>query len=681
MIVRRFTTICCALLIGMVLTIPGAAQTGPTLEASVGLQGFVPRGEPTEITARISAPVLLAGRLRARGGGVAVSRPVEVPAAGDQVYTLTMPPLPPDTRVTVEVLDGDDAVLISEVVNVRSRSAELTVGVIGGDGLLGTLGRVRASITGIPVAAFSLPAAPAAGSLDVLDYVVVETLEDDVVSWVSAWVDDGGRLVIDSAIAPVLDLTETPLPLGVSGASVVASGSGSVIVVDGLTGRTAEELGDILRPVPIDLGALNPGFDQGFEMQSGLMAVAAESGRNQVPALPWLFFAILGFALVIGPINFTILSRLDKRDWAWVTIPVVSIVALVGFWVAGRQRISGTELNHSSVVEASASGTTSRTALIVSAGVQGQRELSFDEGVEMYPERSNTLADTVELRLSATNRAVLDLDQLGFTGIGLANLGSNMTVPSMSVSTDGDSVAIENSTPYDFWGWGIVNSGGQRVGEGMLASGGATTVSLPNARNQFGFGLLDAIVQENQLWDEPDGRSSITFLQAELGTATTEPGVYFVGFTSDFAPSIGLDGRTVSVDGITMIVVQVDDVDGDVVEVARADQGEVVGTGFVNWLDLGSAILTLSADELTLRYGLPPGVTSAAVRLRGQIGPGTTLEGWNYEANAFESLPDTDVVDSRFIAGDGSVFLRVSSDQDFGEVVYSPGTVDLEWSA
>jgi hypothetical protein len=49
-----------------------------------------------------------------------------------------------------------------------------------------------------------------------------------------------------------------------------------------------------------------------------------------LPSIQALLLLLLGYILLIGPINYLVLRRLDRREWAWVTIPL----AVVGFTVA-----------------------------------------------------------------------------------------------------------------------------------------------------------------------------------------------------------------------------------------------------------------------------------------------------------------------------------------------------------
>jgi len=49
-----------------------------------------------------------------------------------------------------------------------------------------------------------------------------------------------------------------------------------------------------------------------------------------LPSIEGLLLLLLGYILLIGPVNYLVLRRLDRREWAWVTMPLL----VVGFTVA-----------------------------------------------------------------------------------------------------------------------------------------------------------------------------------------------------------------------------------------------------------------------------------------------------------------------------------------------------------
>ena len=54
-----------------------------------------------------------------------------------------------------------------------------------------------------------------------------------------------------------------------------------------------------------------------------------------LPPIEQLFLLLVGYIALIGPINYLILRRLDKREWAWVTIPALVVVFAFGSYGLG----------------------------------------------------------------------------------------------------------------------------------------------------------------------------------------------------------------------------------------------------------------------------------------------------------------------------------------------------------
>lgn len=674
--VRRLIVAVLMVVLGAMLPVSAQtdAQTGPSLEATVGLDGFVAAGRPSAVHATISSPVLVAGRMRVRGSGVTVSRPVEVPAGGEQVYELTVPPLDDGSRLTVEVLDGDGEPVMSETLTVRSSFDELTVGVVGDDQLADALGRVRTIITDRPVAPLVVPVDTAGAAFDVLDYLVLTRGGADRLDEALAWATGGGSLVLDASLAEAAEFAGTPIATGLDGVSTAPLGAGRIVVVTAMDGRSGEEWAAILRPTPLDL-ANSPEMAM-FEQGGGLLQAASEAGSRQVPSLPWLLFAILGFALLVGPINFIILSRFHKRDWAWVTIPVMAVVAVAGFWVAGRQRLAGTSLTHASVIVADGA-VEARSAVLVAAGVSGERLVSFDPEASIFPERPAFGGTTAELRIEADNAARIELDQLGFTGVGLVTSPSELVLPTVNIA-DGK-VTVDNGTDLNFWGWGVMRGGSAVIAPTDLTPNSTDVVTIPEGVNQFGFGFIDALINQRQLWDDPQRSNSLWPLGQILGTQTDDADLYFVGLTDDYQPEVAVNGAQADVPGPTVLVMRIGTDESDSGGQTSAG-ASVVGTGFINWLDWSSQHV-VSTDELTVSFTLPDPAKTVRFRDTQQFGiPPLHYLGWDWGRGEFSEIERNEPLPATMVSVDGQVYLRLVGAEN-GDNPFSPDSLSLEWDA
>lgn len=658
------------LVVLLVLTaLPAAAQqNAASIEVAFGLGGYTDMGSPTQISASISSPVLVAGRLRVRAADVSVSRPVEIPAGSEQSYSLTLPAMSDGSRLTVELLDGDGDVVESEVVTVRTKGQdELLVGVIGDQALGQIIDSLQVAITGTAVSSIDLAAGNPPVTGTVLDYLVIPAASGGDID-LNGWLAAAESLIVDAALASELPLSE-PLPTETSGVSLATTDTGQdVIVVEGLATRGGNDLARIIRPAPLDLQA-SPEF--GFTDDSGLVQAASEAGNRQVPALPWLLAAILAFALIVGPINFIVLSRLGKRDFAWVTIPAIALVAVGGFWVAGRQRISGTNLNHATVIVHEAV-TTSRSAVIVAAGTAGERVISVDGGQTIFPERG-LFGSASELQLTGDTSARVELEQLGYVGVGLASAPAQIELPTVTV--DGNEVTVENTSAFDFWGWGTVSSGQSVVGTGELGSGTSATTGLAQVGagfNEFGFNFIDSLMNQNQLWEDPLRANSLWSFGQVITTEIDANSSYFVGLTDDYTPPLTVDDGSVIGTGTTLVMVKI--AEGQARDDARP---QIVGLGFVNWVDPQQQVV--STDEMVVRIGRQDPATSYFLTDNQPFGQSVDVyEVWDFGAETFVAIGNGGELPASAVSPGGDVYVRMSGEDDFGDNPMSPAGLRLE---
>jgi hypothetical protein len=97
--------------------------------------------------------------------------------------------------------------------------------------------------------------------------------------------------------------------------------------------------------------------ERDYKMQSGSRYhMSLTNALRNIPALAlppvWLLAALgLTYVIVIGPVNYLILKRRDRRDWGWVTIPATALLIVIIVWL-GAFKVQGREVmvNQISVV-------------------------------------------------------------------------------------------------------------------------------------------------------------------------------------------------------------------------------------------------------------------------------------------------------------------------------------------
>jgi hypothetical protein len=115
-------------------------------------------------------------------------------------------------------------------------------------------------------------------------------------------------------------------------------------------GSTASTLWHRLLPT-VTSQALNP-----LQLTDDSQIVYAMQNVPQValPPIEQLFVLLVAYIALIGPINYIVLRRLDKREWAWITIPALVVVFAVGSYGLGAS-LKGSDVivNEVGVVRAS----------------------------------------------------------------------------------------------------------------------------------------------------------------------------------------------------------------------------------------------------------------------------------------------------------------------------------------
>ena len=90
--------------------------------------------------------------------------------------------------------------------------------------------------------------------------------------------------------------------------------------------------------------APHPAWREGFSKPEwGAEAVANLPGVDLLPPLQTLCLFLVAYIMLIGPLNYFILSRLRRNGWGWFTIPLVIVCFAVVAWTVGFN-LRGTEV-------------------------------------------------------------------------------------------------------------------------------------------------------------------------------------------------------------------------------------------------------------------------------------------------------------------------------------------------
>lgn len=365
---------------------PALAADGVGMEAHALLDGHARVGSWLSIAVRLSndGPAVT-GELRMTGGAQGKTRfttPVDLPPSSDKTYQFYAQPPAFGSDVAVELVSGN-RILATRKVALRVHDAgQLVVGIVAEQpqrvvGDIRLLPDARGTSPAIvPLTVDDLPdRIEAWATLDRLVWQDVDTtsLSTEQLAALRGWVAAGGRLVVAAGTTGPAVLSNLPdelLPYRPAVTIDVAPTSLSGLLTDVprnatdvpalagelVRGRALATSGDRVIAAETAYGGGGVtllGVDPGTSWIAGTDAAETMWRRllpartnsiavrgddsylvNAVSQLPALalpptggLLALLGgYIVLIGPVNYLVLRRLDRREWAWVTMPLLIVL-------------------------------------------------------------------------------------------------------------------------------------------------------------------------------------------------------------------------------------------------------------------------------------------------------------------------------------------------------------------
>ena len=286
------------------------------------------------------------------------------------------------------------------------------------------------SVQAVAAAPAELPDKPAGyGGVDAVILradAPLDSLSEAQTDALKAWVAAGGHLIvcggadptplgnafysgllpagIGPALGASLSLTPKPLP----GVRVVASDTGRPTVVEGFcgagrvslladdtptihtwtAGRQAAFWKQVLTGSPSSMLDVVAGREEG----GGSTSYAYYGGGEQLsdavmrapaldaPDVDVVGLFLLAYVLVLVPINYLVLKRLDRKEWAWVTVPALVVVfAVTTYGVGYAAKGNSVFVNRAAIVETTAGER--QAGLYTEIGLFSPHRTSYDMSV------------------------------------------------------------------------------------------------------------------------------------------------------------------------------------------------------------------------------------------------------------------------------------------------------------
>jgi hypothetical protein len=553
-------------LLALVVAGPSAPATlaadPPTMTARVLLQGHARLGSWIAIEVHlVNSGPSIGGELRLQGGsqgGTRYATAVQLDSPSDKTWILHAQPPSFGQQLEVSLVSGGQTLLRQKVAVTIHDPGQLTVGVIAENGpkIVGSLSlpavQNQQPIVVIPLKVGDLPTRIEAWSaLDRLVWQDIDasTLSSEQLTAMRGWLALGGRLVIVGGTAGIGSLGAFPddiLPyrptstvdvaaaaltsllgtapkdakdvpamagalirgraLAMSGDRVIAAqaayGSGSVTILglDPTVGWVAEASASrALWP------ALIPARSDGSVAMTDDSQIVSAVGNLPSLALPplgGLLLLLFGYIALIGPLNYIVLRRIDRREWAWVTMPILIAGFAVGAYAFGSAlRGSSIIVNEVGIVRGAPDATEGRAQVYlgVFSPVRGTYQVSVPGGALLSSPISGDAFGATAASLDVVQgdpSRVRDLS-VGFGSLRTIRAESQAVVPKVHgqlALVDGTLTGtIRNDSGTKLEKPAIVLGGNVKVLKDLLPGEQVEVSLVVNNQSAFGQSLSDRI--------------------------------------------------------------------------------------------------------------------------------------------------------------------------------------------
>ncbi len=293
------------------------------------------------------------------------------------------------------------------------------------------------------------------------------------------------------------------------------------------------------------------------EMENSMSGALSTLPALDVPPAELLLVVIVAYILLIGPVSYFVLRRIDRRELAWVTAPLLVVVFSACSYGIGRTLKGGdVVVNEISVVRTTAEGGSATVDTF--AGIVSPDRTTYDLTVEadaLIGQLSRT--DGVVARVSSdvqidqgepAHLRGLTIPVFGFEAVRATGIVEHDAALSVEWSTRDGQVTgtVTNTSDAAISDVAYISTnGGERIGD--LAPGASAEFTLPGvnfngssaADQVYGFGGFDTADEEQrlvtlrrQVIDSLVGYASFGPVNVDVGRR----GPYVIGWRDDPGP-------------------------------------------------------------------------------------------------------------------------------------------------
>ena len=546
---------------------PAAAET--TLQVDAGYAGSFVTGQEVPVRVTVSADRLMRGTLEVGVGGadnaVPVAMPVEIPGGSQKEFLLTAPGgLDAIPTVFARLLQGDQVVASGQTTLRATADVELVgllPGALRGRPVPGPAPLAVDAGTARFAAVDEADLEQAPGSLGPLSTLIADVdeigrLAPGARAGVIRWLEDGGRLLVDSAPGQVVPgLPDAWQP---GGRGRAAAGLGEVVATGGAV--AAGRWSGLVEPSGRGTSSA------AFRGEMPLASTLASDAGLRTPEIGWLVGFLVAYVVIVGPVVFFAARRRGRPELAWVAIPLVALLFTSGSWAVGRNLRNATELVHASVLTPGAGGPLATSYVGVFSRSGETARIGFPAGwsTRFPPDVGGAARPSLVTRTAAGPEARMPLNagQFGMVQATGPVAGDAAGAGGLQVNASLDAGgrvigSVRNSTHYRLGGVAIfIGSEASSIGDLDPGEEHPFAVNVGQAR-------FDGSNGEFLVWGTlgvgtPDGVADFGLWQAAQsagGVNLRSPdAVVAAGWTRDYAPEVRIGGRSSKPDGRTVVL-------------------------------------------------------------------------------------------------------------------------------
>ncbi|MEO7910820.1 MAG: hypothetical protein ABIV47_14335 [Roseiflexaceae bacterium] len=313
-------------------------------------------------------------------------------------------------------------------------------------------------------------------------------------------------------------------------------------------------------------------FDPGYSARLNRINLLERGGLRlpalNLPSTGMVLAFLLLYVLVIGPINYLVLRRMRRLEWAWLSVPLVVLVFSCGLYAVGVGfRSDQSQISQAAIVQGAEGQPRAFATGFV--GLFSPRRATYTVG---FP--AQTLVGGAPVRFTQSNQfdAVV-ADEAG--GRSIQVLADVVSVSTFVAEQMIDlPIAIQSSLTSDAAGLRgeVRNTGAGKLDDVLIVRGDSfarlgalapgVSQQLDANRVELGFpssvGLADSGTFNRQeilraLFDE----NAVNLRNASASSASSaDQGVYLLGWASQPTIDVTLDGQAATQAGLTLYVIR-----------------------------------------------------------------------------------------------------------------------------